>query len=376
MALPSGILPWIEARFFDTDGAPLAGGTVETYAAGTITPKATWTDTTRTTAHTNPIQLDASGRPTGPVYLEDGGYLFVVKDADGVQQYTADNVSDIGMTWLSEWGVTLAAGARSVTSGYTVIATDSLITVASTGGANPCLINLPAATARLTPLCIKNVGTVIISVVPNGSDTIDGQSVFQIQKMIAPYPCEPTAFLVSDGTSAWHIVASHGMELGGGVAVVIPDMSYVALSTAGTTALSVATPTPIIWDVEDSDTQDLHSTSTNPTRVFTVPTGQAGTYVITAQVWYIVSSYPGARTHETSIKLNGSTTVAKTKHGAYGNDIADNTQQVTATLYLVEDDYVEIVAFANQNQSVTFTVKGGGTAEIYTWVTAAQIAAF
>jgi hypothetical protein len=282
------------------------------------------------------------------------------------------------MTWLSEWGVTLAAGARSVVSGYTVVAADSLITVASTGGANPCLINLPAASARLTPLCIKNVGTVIISVVPNGTDTIDGQALFQIQKMIAPNTTEPTAFLVSDGTSAWHIVATHGMELGGGIAVTIPDMDYVYLTIASTPTLTTATPHTIVWDSEISDVPDRHSNSTNPTRIFTAPTGADGLYHITAQATFTYSSFPSAKTARLSLRLNGSDTIAKVEHSHYvDNNSGDHVMQVSGTFRLVEADYVEVIAYSQAAGAVTLTLKGGGSsADYYTWVSVAQVAAF
>lgn len=48
-------------KFFDNNGAPLANGKLFTYAAGTTTKQATYTDSTGTTPNTNPIILDARG---------------------------------------------------------------------------------------------------------------------------------------------------------------------------------------------------------------------------------------------------------------------------------------------------------------------------
>lgn len=74
-------------QFFDDNGDPLAGGKVYTYAAGTTTPLATYTSNTGLIAASNPIQLDAAGRPesgSGAIWGE-GAYKFIVKNASDVQ---------------------------------------------------------------------------------------------------------------------------------------------------------------------------------------------------------------------------------------------------------------------------------------------------
>lgn len=78
--------------FFDnsTPGIPLAGGLIYTYAAGTTTPKATFTDNTEGVLATNPIVLDAQGRATPWI---SGSYKFVIKDALGNLIRTVDGVT-------------------------------------------------------------------------------------------------------------------------------------------------------------------------------------------------------------------------------------------------------------------------------------------
>jgi hypothetical protein len=49
-------------QFFDDNGDPLANGKLYTYAAGTTTPKATYTTAAATVANANPIVLDSAGR--------------------------------------------------------------------------------------------------------------------------------------------------------------------------------------------------------------------------------------------------------------------------------------------------------------------------
>jgi hypothetical protein len=62
-----------------------------TYIAGTTTLQATYTDSTATTANTNPIILDSRGEAN--VWLGGAIYKFVLKDADGALIWTVDNIS-------------------------------------------------------------------------------------------------------------------------------------------------------------------------------------------------------------------------------------------------------------------------------------------
>jgi hypothetical protein len=108
LALLGGVCPWGEAQvpaaalapvvrqqFFSPSGVPLSGGSVETFAAGTSTPLATYTDSTALTPNPNPVLLDDGGFAT--IWLGPSTYKFVVKDSVGNQQYTTDNVSDVGL---------------------------------------------------------------------------------------------------------------------------------------------------------------------------------------------------------------------------------------------------------------------------------------
>lgn len=81
-------------KFYATDasGAPLAGGLLYTYAAGTTTPLATYTDSTGTVPNTNPVVLNSSGQAN--VWLTSGtAYKFVLEDQFGVIQWTVDNIT-------------------------------------------------------------------------------------------------------------------------------------------------------------------------------------------------------------------------------------------------------------------------------------------
>lgn len=90
------LLPQPKFREFTALGdAPLVGGTVETYEAGTSTPVVTFADATGASANPWPVVLDSVGRAS--IWIaSDAAVKVVVKDALGVTQYTVDDVTAIG----------------------------------------------------------------------------------------------------------------------------------------------------------------------------------------------------------------------------------------------------------------------------------------
>jgi len=91
---PIGGAGW---QFFNNDGTVLAGGKIYTYAAGTSTPKATYTTSAGNIAHANPIVLDSAGRvPGGEIWLLAGTYKFSVFTSASTLIATYDNISGVG----------------------------------------------------------------------------------------------------------------------------------------------------------------------------------------------------------------------------------------------------------------------------------------
>jgi Domain of unknown function (DUF4183) len=85
------------AQFFTNSGVILSGGKLYSYAAGTTTPKATFTSSSGNTNHTNPIILDSAGRvPGGEIWLSASPYKFVLNTATDVLIATYDNISGMG----------------------------------------------------------------------------------------------------------------------------------------------------------------------------------------------------------------------------------------------------------------------------------------
>ena len=60
--VPVSVGPEAQTQYLDMSGAPLSGGIVCTYQAGSSTPQATYTDSTGSTPNANPVVLDSAGR--------------------------------------------------------------------------------------------------------------------------------------------------------------------------------------------------------------------------------------------------------------------------------------------------------------------------
>lgn len=101
-------LPWgPKPQFVDANGAPMSSGTLTFYAAGTVTPQNTYTDSTGNTANSNPITLNSRGETPNEVWLTSGAtYKLVLKDSSGTTVWTVDNISgvnDVAAQTGSEW---------------------------------------------------------------------------------------------------------------------------------------------------------------------------------------------------------------------------------------------------------------------------------
>lgn len=94
----------VAAQFFDNNGNPLAGGKIDTYAAGTTTPQVTYTSASGLIAHTNPIILDSAGRvPGGEIWLTAQRYKFVLSTAGNVLIGTYDNIAGFGSLSVTDY---------------------------------------------------------------------------------------------------------------------------------------------------------------------------------------------------------------------------------------------------------------------------------
>ena len=84
-AQTAALLPNALQQYFDNNGNPLTSGTVGFYYPSTLNLKPVWQDSGEVTPWTNPLTLDAGGKPpggSGGIYGQ-GVYRQIVKDASG-----------------------------------------------------------------------------------------------------------------------------------------------------------------------------------------------------------------------------------------------------------------------------------------------------
>lgn len=111
--------PYFYQQFSDANGAPLSGGKIYSYQAGTSTPQATYTDSSGGTPNANPVILDSSG--SASIWLDPAlSYKFVLKDSGDNLIKTIDGIvglltnDSVATASIQDGAVTtakLAAGA-------------------------------------------------------------------------------------------------------------------------------------------------------------------------------------------------------------------------------------------------------------------------
>jgi len=113
------LAPFPVYRAANNNGAMLAGGLVDTFAAGTFTPLATFSDPAGATPNTNPVVLDASGRAN--IYFTVGvAYKIRQRDSTGVTLWTVDNfvVNPQGdLTLINDYSSTVAQSNETLDPG-------------------------------------------------------------------------------------------------------------------------------------------------------------------------------------------------------------------------------------------------------------------
>lgn len=113
----AALMPQGKQQYFTAGGIPLVGGKVYTYAAGTTTPLATYTDAAAGTPNTNPVILDSRGEAS--IFFSAANYKIVVKDSLDSTIWTQDNLpGDLAGSLAASTGSSLvghiAAGTGAV----------------------------------------------------------------------------------------------------------------------------------------------------------------------------------------------------------------------------------------------------------------------
>lgn len=173
--------PWLQ--FIDASGNPYSGGTLNTYAAGTPTPLATYNSVSGGVANPTSIPLNTAGIPSAAgvpiqVCLLDGNaYKFEIwsggttpalvasyDDLRGVNDFTAANIAEwytpspaIVPTYVSGTSFSIAAANSSFSEGRRVKLTTNAAavytgTIVSNSGSSPSTIVINPESGDTTPI--------------------------------------------------------------------------------------------------------------------------------------------------------------------------------------------------------------------------------
>jgi hypothetical protein len=155
-------------QFFDNNGNILSGGKLYTYVAGTSTPLTTYTSSAGTTANTNPIVLDSSGRITQEIWVNNTATSkFVLKTSADVLLATWDNIPSLstalngtgvnnGVLYFSSTGVLTSGtaltfdGSNLTTAGGITAGTSLAVGTNATIGGSATVTGTIASTAGIT----------------------------------------------------------------------------------------------------------------------------------------------------------------------------------------------------------------------------------
>jgi len=155
---PLGGAGW---QFFDNNGVPLAGGLLYTYAAGTTTPLATYTTSSGSTANSNPIILDAAGRPANEIWLTAAAYKLVLKTSTNVQLWSMDNITGLPSAG-SQNDIVATAGQTAFTVGFTYTVGNNSLNVLVNGSKQIVTLNyIETSSTVVTFVSGLNAGDVV-----------------------------------------------------------------------------------------------------------------------------------------------------------------------------------------------------------------------
>ena len=161
---------WMPKRPQEIDnvGLPLSGGTYEFFVANSSTNQDTYTTSAGTTANSNPMTLDSSGRPSTEIWLTVGEtYKVVCKDSTGATIWTEDNVAGINdaTVTLDEWASGPAPTYVSATSftlvgdQTTVFHTGRRLKTTNSGGTIYSIITASSFASLTTVQVVNDSGT-------------------------------------------------------------------------------------------------------------------------------------------------------------------------------------------------------------------------
>lgn len=246
--------PSPKVQFFDSNGDPLVGGKLYTYAAGTTTPLSTYADQGQSSTNTNPVILDSRGEAN--VWLGTTGlYKFVLTSSTGSTIWTVDN---IGYQYLSPNDLYNQGTETDIASASTV----------NIGAENTCFLRVTGTTTITSfgttykgPRYLRFAGALTLThnastlILPTGANITTAAGDYAL---VVPKATTGTA----DGWAVAVYQKANGQALVG------------ATDYLNTTRIDVASAATVDLTTNAPNTRNINITGTTTITAFTVAVGQ------------------------------------------------------------------------------------------------------
>lgn len=219
---------------FDSNGVPLNGGFIYTYAAGTTTTQATFTTSTGNVTNATPIVLSSDGRPQNSgnlveIWLTSGiAYKFTITDSTNNQIAVYDNltgINDIGAQseWIVGAGPTFVSATQFTVAGNQALTYDvgRRVKAVVTSGTIYGTVSIVSATTSATAVTVDWDSTQLDA----------GLSVISYAMLDAAHPSMPTAYMDQPTET---VTAAATVDLG-----IIRARSVNITGSTGITRLSI-----------------------------------------------------------------------------------------------------------------------------------------
>jgi hypothetical protein len=222
-------------QFLDSNGHPLSGGRVFTYAGGTTTLENTYIDAGGISQNTDPIILNAGGFAN--IWLANKSYKFVVQNSSGSTQWTVDNVTGyLGLLNLSNtWTF-----PQTFTQALTILPSDNQLILGAPG--SQTIFDAP-----------PSAGTVTLHFQTGVSDTVvnrDSTDTLLNKTLVAP--------IINGGTQASPTITTptiNGVKIANspGTYIVMPNETVTGTTLNRLAKFTAASPSGVVVTGSDTD---------------------------------------------------------------------------------------------------------------------------
>ena len=340
-------------QFFKASGAPLVGGKLYTYEAGTTTPLATYSDSALSVANTNPIVLDGNAY-AGTIYTDpDLSYKFVLKDSDDVTIWTQDAMLSGGQTATGNVEDDSVTGPKLAAA----VAGDGLVQ----DGSGNLDVNVDDSSIEIDTdvVQVKAAGITAAMLVTGNA-----------QVSISPDDTTPGRLdgKLLAGDNITLIVGSPG-----GDETLTIDTKYrgalIGLANAGDTILD-GTPDEVDWDVALHDTDSFDDIGgSNPERL-TVTASDIAYVRLSLQLRCSVSSASSDNLLRVQIRKNGGDVAggvdkleADYNYSSASNSVVING--ITGVIAVAQNDYFDVyVTWTDDTGNTSMTLNGDNDGNI------------